>query len=100
MTDQPLTRETTLKKLRDLAPQLRARGISRVDLFGSIARDEANGESDVDLLVELSRPMGFEFFALEEFLTTALGVPVELSTRAGMRPRVLATAEGEIVRVF
>lgn len=89
-----------LRKLRELVPQLRARGVARIDLFGSIARDEADANSDVDLLVELSRPMGFEFFALEEFLTDALGVPVELSTRAGMRPRVLASAEEDLVRVF
>ena len=44
--------------------------------------------------------MGFEFFALEEFLSDTLGVPVELSTRAGMRRRVLAAAEEDIVRVF
>jgi predicted nucleotidyltransferase len=100
MSEALPSREAMLQKLRKLAPQLRERGVARIDLFGSIARNEAGNASDVDLLVELSRPMGFEFFALEEFLADALGRPVELSTRAGMRPRVLASAEEDLVRVF
>lgn len=89
-----------LAKLRELAPQLRERGVARIDLFGSLARDEANPDSDVDLLIELSRPMGLDFFSLEAFLSDALGIKVELSTRAGMRPRVLAAAQKDIVHVF
>lgn len=100
MTRSGLSRETILTRLRDLEPELKARGVARADLFGSIARGEASVDSDVDLMVELSRPMGFEFFELEEFLSNALGAPVELSTRAGMRPRVLASAEADIVHVF
>lgn len=100
MADTLSIRETTLQKLRELAPQLRERGVRRADLFGSVARGDAGETSDIDLLVELSQPMGFEFFALEEFLSKAMGRNVELSTRAGMRPRVLAAAEEDLVRVF
>ena len=100
MADTLPLRETTLERLRALEPQLRERGIKRADLFGSVARGDASEDSDVDLLVELSRPMGFEFFALEDFLSDTLGRSVELSTRAGMRPRVLAAAEEDLVRVF
>jgi predicted nucleotidyltransferase len=100
MSDPVLTRESTVRRLRELAPQLRERGVASVALFGSVARDEAQAGSDVDVLIELSKPMGFEFFALEDYLTDMLGAPVELSTRAGMRPRVLAAAEADLVRIF
>jgi hypothetical protein len=70
------------------------------DQTEGLALADMDRDSDLDLIVELSRPMGFEFFALEEFLSDTLGVPVELSTRAGMRRRVLAAAEEDIVRVF
>ena len=95
-----LSRERILHRLRELAPTLRERGIARVDLFGSLAENRAGPDSDVDLLVELSRPLGFEFFELQAFLTEELGVPVELSTRGGMRPRVLADAKKHLVRVL
>lgn len=95
----PQDREAILKRLRELAPVLRARGLVRVELFGSVARGEGRLDSDIDLLVELSRPMGFEFFELQDFLTKELGAQVELSTRDGMRPRVRIEAEKNLVRV-
>jgi predicted nucleotidyltransferase len=100
MTAERSIREIALRKLRDLAPVLRERGIARADMFGSVARDAATGSSDIDLIVELSRPLGFAFFELEQFVADQLGMPVELSTRASMRPRVLAQAERDLVRVF
>lgn len=95
-----LTRERVIERLHRLAPTLKKRGVERVDLFGSVALDQAGPDSDIDLLVELSRPMGFEFFELQDFISKELGVPVELATRAGLRPRVLADAEKHLVRVI
>jgi hypothetical protein len=95
-----LRRASVLEGLRRLGPELRARGVARIDLFGSVATDQAGPDSDVDLLVELARPMGFEFFELQDFISTELGVPVELATRGGMRPRVLAEAAKHLVRAL
>lgn len=100
MNAEPLSRSRILQKLRELGPLLRERGIARVDIFGSVAKDQARADSDVDLLVELSRPMGFEFFKLQEFIAKELGVPVDLTTRGGLRPRVLAEVEKTLVRAF
>ncbi len=44
--------------------------------------------------------MGFEFFELQDFISAELGAPVELATRGGMRPRVLAEAEKHLVRAL
>ncbi len=75
-----MTRDDVLAKLRALKPWLESQGISRVRLFGSYARDEAGPESDIDLIVELSRPMGLDFFRLEDALSEKLGAKVEMST--------------------
>ncbi len=49
-------------------------GVSRLSLFGSVARDEATDESDVDLLVEFDRPVGlFHFFRVQHYLEDILG---------------------------
>jgi len=49
-------------------------GVSRLSLFGSVARDEATDESDVDLLVEFDRPVGlFHFFRVRHYLEDILG---------------------------
>jgi predicted nucleotidyltransferase len=44
-------------------------GVQSLALFGSVARNEANPASDIDMLVEISRPVGlFGLFALQDRL--------------------------------
>ena len=75
-----MTRDEVLAKLRALKPWLESQGIGRVRLFGSHARDEARADSDIDLIVELTRPMGLDFFRIEDELSEKLGAKVEMST--------------------
>lgn len=84
-----MTRSEVLAKLRELKPWLEAQGIGRVRLFGSYARDEARSDSDIDLIVELKRPMGLDFFVLEEELSQRLGAKVEMTTEEGLRNRIV-----------
>jgi predicted nucleotidyltransferase len=79
-----MTRAELLAKLRELRPWLEAQGIGRVRLFGSYARDEARPDSDIDLIVELTRPMGLDFFRIEDELSRRLGAKVEMSTEASL----------------
>ena len=58
--------ERILAHLRAQAPRLRARGIRRLSLFGSIARAEARSKSDVDLLLEVDPASHFSVFDLVE----------------------------------
>jgi predicted nucleotidyltransferase len=51
-------RERVLRMLREAAPGLRARGITRLGLFGLLARGDAGPESDVDLLIEMDPDAG------------------------------------------
>jgi predicted nucleotidyltransferase len=50
-----LEREHIIAKLREYERELQASGIMRLSLFGSVARDEASPQSDVDLMAELDR---------------------------------------------
>ncbi len=72
-------------------------GVKSLLLFGSVARDESTAASDVDLLVEFNRPVGyFGLFALQDYLEQLLGCPVDLGTpdslKSYMRDRVLGEA--------
>ncbi|MBS1792302.1 MAG: nucleotidyltransferase family protein [Acidobacteria bacterium] len=49
-------------------------------LFGSFARGEANEDSDIDLLVRFSKPIGWAFYGIAEDLEKALGRKVDLAT--------------------
>lgn len=68
-----------LEEIRHAARDAAIRyGLDRVTLFGSYARGEAKADSDVDLVVETSRPLGFARGAIYRELEQALGVPVDV----------------------
>lgn len=95
-----MTRDALLARLRALKPWLEAEyGVSRLAVFGSHARDEAGPTSDVDLLVTLAKPMGFRFLELEDRISDALGVKVDLVTETGLHPLVRETALRDAIRV-
>ncbi len=80
------TREAVLQRLRLALPYLKRRyGVVRLSLYGSFARGVAVETSDVDLLVELSRPLGLEFVSLAQYLERKLGRKVDLATFETLR---------------
>ncbi len=74
-------------------------GVTRLALFGSVMRDTARPDSDVDILVEFlpGAKTYVRFFALAELLEARLGHPVELVTTEALSPflgpRILAEAQ-------
>ena len=75
-------------------------GVKSLLLFGSVARNEATATSDVDLLVEFNRPVGyFGLFALQDYLEKLLGCSVNLGTPESLKPYLKERIMGEIIRV-
>ena len=94
-------REAVLAKRELIRTLARAHGATSVELFGSAARSEERPDSDIDLLVELEPGRSLlDLIGLSEDLATALGRKVEAFTRAGLKPRVLARAEREALKVL
>jgi len=87
--------------LRRETPQVRARfGVRRLALFGSVARDEARPDSDVDVLVEFDGPVTLDrYMALKFHLEDALGVRVDLVTTSGLKPRARPVVEREAIDI-
>ena len=75
-------------------------GVKSLLLFGSVARNEATATSDVDLLVEFNRPVGyFGLFALQDYLEKLLGCSVDLGTPNSLKPYIRERIMGELIRV-
>jgi predicted nucleotidyltransferase len=75
-------------------------GVKSLLLFGSVARNEATTTSDVDLLVEFNRPVGyFGLFALQDYLEELLGCSVDLGTPDSLKPYIRERVMGELIRV-
>ena len=75
--------------------------VRSVGLFGSYVRGDCREDSDLDILVEFDRPVGFEAVDLHEFLKTLLGVKVDLVTRGAVKrhPALLRSIEEELILV-
>jgi hypothetical protein len=71
-----------------------------VELFGSAARGEDHPQSDLDFMVELEPGRSLlDLIGLSEDLQAALGRKVETVSRSAMRPRVLAEARRDAIRI-
>lgn len=68
-------------------------------VFGSYARGEQNSESDIDLLVELKKPLGLKFFGLEKFLEKLFGKKVDLGTPESIKPPIKNQILGEAIKL-
>jgi predicted nucleotidyltransferase len=95
-------RDRVVGLLRTRVAELRALGIRGLALFGSVARDEARPDSDVDLLVDLDRQteLGFAVVGLRDELDRLLGRRVGLAFASRLRPELRERIERDLVRVF
>lgn len=99
MIQAPLTRHEAEAALKASEAEIRALGVARLALFGSVLRNEARPDSDVDLLVQFmpGRKTYDRFLALSDLLEQRLRHRVELVTVEALSPfigpRILAEAQ-------
>ena len=75
-------------------------GVRSLSLFGSVARDEARPDSDIDVLVEFEGPTTFDgHMGLLVFLEDLLGRHVDVVTAKGLKPRLRPLIDQDLVRV-
>jgi len=82
------TKEEILKILKDEFPYLKEKyGVKKIGVFGSYSRAEQDIESDVDILIQFEKPIGFfKFIAIEDYLSERLKAKVELVTEDALKP--------------
>jgi hypothetical protein len=98
-----LNKDRVLTELRGCLPEIRARGVRALYLFGSTAQGVARVDSDVDIFIEAERADRFNAFDLidvKSILEKRLDVQVDLTTRDGLHPRLKEEIEREAVQVF
>ena len=95
------TCEEVINSLKALMPTLEESfGVKSLGVFGSYARGETKGTSDLDLLVEFHRvPTMFEFVRLERHIANVLGVKVDLVMKSALKPEIGKRILAEVVPV-
>jgi len=95
-----MRRDEVVKLLAEHRQDLRQFGVKSLALFGSVGRDQARPDSDIDFLVELKGPATFDrYMGLEFFLEDLLGAQVDLVTRKALKPRWKPYMEREALYV-
>jgi predicted nucleotidyltransferase len=96
-----MNRDAVIRILKERNAELEKQyGVKSLSLFGSVARGEATSTSDVDLIVEFNRPVGyFGLFSLQDHLEKLLGCRVDLGTPDSLKPRIRERVMGELIHV-
>jgi predicted nucleotidyltransferase len=95
------SRQDILASLKNLKREVAQEySVKTIGVFGSVARDEQTVQSDIDLLVEFSKPVGFvTFMRLENFLSERLGKQVDLVTSDSLKPLIRQDVLSEVIYV-
>jgi uncharacterized protein len=92
------TLQTILLKLRQHKPALQRKyPISRLGVFGSYARGEATKDSDIDIAVEITGPMGLSFVAMADEIEALLGKKTDVVPLRSIKPQYLSSVQKDIV---
>ena len=96
-----MDKQTILIKLKSSIKEIKRRfSVKSLSVFGSIVRDQALENSDIDVLVEFNRKASFDLFMdLKFYLEDLLGTSVDLVTNKALRPQVRRAIEGEMIDV-
>ena len=95
-----MRRDEVLCILRAHWSEIQAFGVKSLSLFGSVARDEATAESDIDVLAEFKGPATFDgYTGLMIFLEDLLRRKIDLVTPAGIKPRLQPYIDRDLLRV-
>ena len=96
-----MTRDEVLKVLRAHKATLSQRfGVTDLVLFGSVARDQASEDSDIDILVRFDGPTTSKgYFGTQFYLEDLLGRSVDLVTQKALRAELRPYVERESVHV-
>ena len=98
-----MKRDDVVARLKEHAGEIRALGAQSLYLYGSVARDEAKADSDVDLFIErdFGKKFGLiELARLQIRLQDILGARVEVGTRTSLHPLLKSEIEQSSIRVL
>ncbi|WP_404789442.1 nucleotidyltransferase family protein [Altericista sp. CCNU0014] len=95
-----MKRDKAISILQKHEHSLKSFGVKSLAIFGSVARDEAHPESDIDILVEFSEPPTFDrYMDLKFYLEDRLGQSVDLVSHKMLKPQIRQAVEKEAIRV-
>ncbi|MGP9813033.1 nucleotidyltransferase family protein [Rhodopseudomonas sp. NSM] len=98
-----MDRIIALDILRRSQPALRARGVRRAALFGSVARGDDRTGSDIDVMIEIDPEAHvtiFDYADLKDYIAGLFDRPVDVVNRAQLKPHIAPAADADAIYAF
>src|SRR5580704_5893668 len=98
-----MKRDEILQKLKAREADLRAHGVMHAALFGSVARDEQDGKSDIDIMVDLDPAIVatmFDYAGVKDYIAGLFDDSVDVVDREALKPRVRPEATDDAIYAF
>jgi len=98
-----MDKHTVIETLKVHQAELQELGVDHLALFGSVARDEAGPDSDVDLLATFNKAKALSLLkvvGIQRKISEMLGCPVDLGSATALKPRLKPHIEPDLIDVF
>ena len=93
-----MTKEEILSGLTAIKPVLlKEFAVIKIGLFGSFSNNSYSESSDIDILVELGKPIGWKFFSLELYLENVFGRKIDLVTKNALRDQIKDNVLNQVI---
>lgn len=97
-----MTRDEIIAKLKETAPALRAKGVTRLAIFGSRARGDFREDSDLDVLIDVddAKFEGLDIVRVQDIVRRATGLETQAEMRRSIEPRFAKRIADDLIEVF
>ncbi|QOG20092.1 nucleotidyltransferase family protein [Bradyrhizobium arachidis] len=98
-----MTRDEIVAAIRRNADAIKGKGVSKLGIFGSRARDEYLPDSDIDVLVEIEPAVAFSLLNLidvEQIIEEATGLQAQATVRRSISPHFARQIADDFLEVF
>lgn len=95
-----IDRDVILSKIKELKPVLQTDyAVKQIGLFGSFSDNTYNEKSDIDIIVELERPIGWKFFSLELYLESVFNRDIDLVTKNALKEQIRDSILSQVIYI-
>lgn len=95
-----MTTTEVIERLKAVKPQLQEKyTVDELALFGSYSRNEQTPQSDIDILVSHTSPLGFRFLDMVYELDNLFDTEIQVVSKSGIQPKYLAAIQSDLIYV-